>query len=395
MKKISISILGSTGSIGLNTFEIIKKRKNIFKIILLSANKNYSEICKQIRRYNPEVFVINNNKILKKVKKKFKNKKIKIVNNFEVLRSFKKTDVTISAIPGIAGLKPTILMTQKSKKVLIANKESIICGWRLIKNKAKRFNTKLIPIDSEHFSIMQLLKSQRRDDIEKIYITASGGPFLNRELNKFKKIKPHDAIKHPKWKMGKKVSIDSATLMNKILEIIEAQKLFCFDSKKFEILIHPESLVHAIIKFKNGLSKFIYHETSMIVPLANAIFNNKINIDQFYKTSKKNKNLYKNLSFKKIDIKKFPLSRLKDKINDRPSSAIIINAANEILVDQFLKKNINFLDINKFILSTLRDRNFRKYAIREPKNIDQIYKIDNWARTLILKKIEKKNDKNF
>ena len=193
----------------------------------------------------------------------------------------------------------------------------------------------------------------------------------------------------------KKVSIDSATLMNKILEIIEAQKLFCFDSKKFEILIHPESLVHAIIKFKNGLSKFIYHETSMIVPLANAIFNNRINIDQFYKTSKKNKNLYKNLSFKRIDIKKFPLSRLKDKINDHPSSAIIINAANEILVDQFLKKNINFLDINKFILSTLRDRNFRKYAIREPKNIDQIYKIDNWARTLILKKIEKKNDKNF
>ena len=179
------------------------------------------------------------------------------------------------------------------------------------------------------------------------------------------------------------------------LEIIEAQKLFCFDSKKFEILIHPESLVHAIIKFKNGLSKFIYHETSMIVPLANAIFNNRINIDQFYKTLKKNKNLYKNLSFKKIDIKKFPLSRLKDKINDHPSSAIIINAANEILVDQFLKKNINFLDINKFILSTLRDRNFRKYAIREPKNIDQIYKIDNWARTLILKKIEKKNDKIF
>ena len=133
----------------------------------------------------------------------------------------------------------------------------------------------------------------------------------------------------------------------------------------------------------------------MIVPLANAIFNNRINIDQFYKTSKKNKNLYKNLSFKKIDIKKFPLSRLKDKINDHPSSAIIINAANEILVDQFLKKNINFLDINKFILSTLRDRNFRKYAIREPKNIDQIYKIDNWARTLIIKKIEKKNEKNF
>ena len=122
---------------------------------------------------------------------------------------------------------------------------------------------------------------------------------MNRELNKFKKIKPHDAIKHPKWKWEKS-EYNSATLMNKILEIIEAQKLFCFDSKKFEILIHPESLVHAIIKFKNGLSKFIYHETSMIVPLANAIFNNRINIDQFYKTSKKNKNLYKNLSFKRL-----------------------------------------------------------------------------------------------
>ena len=226
MKKI-ISILGSTGSIGLSSLKILSKKKNLFTINVLAANKNYKLICKQIDQFKPKVFIINNFNILQKVKKKYKKNKIQIINNIDQKRNISiKSDITISAIPGIAGLSPTIEFTKKSKKILIANKESIVCGWNLIKKTALKYNTKIIPVDSEHFSIMKLLENHNIKDIKKIYLTASGGPFLNYKFSKLKKIKPSDAVKHPKWKMGKKISIDSASLMNKILELIEAQKIF-------------------------------------------------------------------------------------------------------------------------------------------------------------------------
>ena len=222
----TISILGSTGSIGLSVFKIIEKKKNFFKINLLSANKNYNSICQQIIKYKPNNFVITNRNIFFKIKNKFKKKKINIFNNFNSLNQKNKTDITISAIPGIAGLLPTINSIKFTKKILIANKESVICGWELIKNEAKKANTKIIPVDSEHYSILKLLENHDQNEIKKIYITASGGPFLNYKPNQFRRIKPADALKHPKWKMGKKISVDSSTLMNKILELIEAQRLF-------------------------------------------------------------------------------------------------------------------------------------------------------------------------
>ena len=217
MKKISI--LGSTGSIGLNTIKIIKK-KNFFKFYILAADKNYKLICKQIKELKPKIFIINNYKVFKKIKEKFKNKNLKIINNINSLKKLNISDITISAIPGIAGLNSTIELTKKSKKILIANKESVICGWNLIKSAALKNNTQIIPVDSEHFSIMKLIQNHKINHIKKIYLTASGGPFLNYKLSKLKKIKPYQAIKHPKWKMGKKISIDSASLMNKILEVI-------------------------------------------------------------------------------------------------------------------------------------------------------------------------------
>ena len=381
MKK-TISILGSTGSIGLNTFKIINKRKNNFQINLLSANKNLKLISKQIRIYKPKLFIINDKRIFKKVADKFKKSKTKILNSFEKIRNKKISHITVSAIPGIAGLKPTILMTKKSNKILIANKESIICGWNLIKRAAIKNKTKIIPVDSEHFSILNLLKNHSVDEVKKIYITASGGPFLNYKRKQFKKIKPVDALNHPKWKMGKKISVDSSTLMNKILELAEAQKLFNISNDKLDILVHPDSLVHAIIEFKNGLVKFMYHDTSMIIPLANAIFDGKIDIKNFYQNNnlKFKDKVTKNLNFRKVNNKIFPLIKLKNRILELPSTPIIINAANEILVDHFLNKKLQFLRINKIIMSVLNDRNYKKYAIRKPKNINHIIKIDKWAR---------------
>ena len=274
-------------------------------------------------------------------------------------------------------------------KLLIANKESIICGWEILKKDAKKYKTKIIPVDSEHYSIMKLLENHNNNEIKKIYLTASGGPFLKFKPNKLKYIKPKDAMKHPKWKMGKKISIDSSTLMNKILELIEAQKLFNIPNDKIDILIHPNSLVHAIIELKNGLKKFIYHETSMIIPLANAMFDGKLNIDNYFNNNlNKNKKIIENLIFEKVDKKIFPIIKLKNIANKYPSSAIIINASNEILVDHFLRKKIPFLSISKIIMGILRDRNYKKYAIRRPKNIKQINKIDNWARQITIKKIK-------
>ena len=387
MKK-KISILGSTGSIGLSTLHIIDRKKNYFKINLLSANKNFKKICEQIQKYKPNFFIVINYKIFKKVKKKFKNSNTKIFNNFNHTVIKKKSDITVTAIPGIAGLEPTIIMIKLSKKILIANKESVICGWNLIKKNALKNKTQIVPIDSEHFSIFKLLENHTLNEINKIYITASGGPFLNFKLKNLKNIKPKDALNHPKWKMGKKITIDSSTLMNKILELIEAQKLFNIPDGKLDILIHPECLVHAIVELKNGLNMFIYHSTSMIIPIANAIFDGKLNIKEFINVE--NKKEINNLFFSPVNKKIFPMIKLKDKMNQYPSTPIIINAANEILVDQFLKRNIPFLSISKNILTILNNRNYKKYAIRRPDNINQINIVDAWSRTVTMELIRKK-----
>jgi len=384
MKK-TISILGSTGSVGLTTLSIIDKKKKFFNLYLLSANKNYKLICKQINKYNPNFFIVTDKKIYEKVKNKFKNKKIEILNNFKSIIQKKKIDITISAIPGIAGLLPTLQTIKITKKILIANKESIICGWNILSKCAKKYKTEIIPVDSEHYSIFNILKNNQNREIEKVIITASGGPFLNYKLNQLKNIGPKDALKHPKWKMGKKITIDSSTLMNKILELIEAQKLFNLPSNKLDILIHPQSLVHAIVIFKGGLKKFIYHETTMVIPLANAIFEENLNIKDFYK--KKHKNHIDNLTFAKVDKKIFPIIKIKKKLNQYPSTSIIINAINEVLVDQFLSKKIPFLSIHKIIMAILKDSNYKKYAIKKPKNISQITYIDKWARLITLKKL--------
>ena len=388
MKKL-ISILGSTGSVGLTTLSIIDKTKNEFYPYIFSANKNFNLICKQIKKYKPKIFVINDKNTFLKILSKYKYKKIKILNNFDSLKIKTISDITISAIPGIAGLKPTIKMTGLSSKILLANKESIICGWDLILKKSKKNKTKLIPIDSEHFSILKLLENQKRNQIKKIYLTASGGPFLNFTSQQLKKIKPNQALRHPKWKMGKKITIDSATLMNKIFELIEAQKLFNISNNLMDIIIHPNSLVHAIIELKNGLKKLVYHETSMIIPLANAIFDGVVDIKRFYK--KKVSFKFENLIFKKVDKNIFPAINLISKMNQFPSAPIIINAANEVLVDQFLNKKIAFLDINKIIMAIIKDSNYKKYAVKNPSNIKQIYQIDFWARSITINKINKNN----
>jgi len=389
MKIKTLAILGSTGSIGRSTLEIAKKT-NKFKIVLIIANANYLRIKSQIKFFNPKIVIINNLKVYLKIKKMNKLKKIIILNNTNNLSKYiQKVDITVSAIPGIAGLEPTLAFVKLSKKILLANKESIICGWKLIKNTAIKYNTELVPIDSEHFSISELTKKHSAEDIEKIYITASGGPFLKLNKSKFKNIKPKEAIKHPKWKMGKKISVDSATLMNKVLELTEALKLFSFELNKYEILIHPQSLVHAIVKFKNGTVYFLYHSPDMKIPISNALFENKFNYRKYFKQRGLKKLSDQKLEFFMPDKKKFPTLNLIPKMNNSKSGPIIINAANEIFVDEFLKKNIQFNDIFSYLNLVLKDKSYIKTSNLPCNSIKNIYYIDNLSRNIAYKIIKK------
>ena len=382
MKKKTFALLGSTGSIGKSSLSVINKLKNT-KVELIFADKNFKEIMKQIKIFRPRVVVVNSFKTFTKLKNIFKNKKIIILNEYKKSKKYlKKIDVTISAIPGINGLEPTIFFTEISKKILIANKESVICGWNLIKAKAKKFNTKFTPIDSEHFSINFLLKNCLPDQINKIYITASGGPFLNLDKKSFKKIHPNQAIKHPKWKMGKKISVDSATLMNKVLEVIEAVKLFSINLDKFKIIVHPQSLVHSIIELKNGLRIFLYHEPDMRIPIANAIEDSNKNLENFDFNYKKISN---KLTFFSVNKKKFPVEEIIKKINVNNSSPILVNAANEIIVDYFLKKKIKFIEIFKYLKLFLNTHDYIKTSKIKPNSIENIRKIDLIGRKIINK----------
>ena len=391
MKKISI--LGSTGKIGEVSLKILEKKKKYYSVYILSGYKNYKKIIYQIKKYKPKIFIIFDLNTYEKVKRKLKSTNVIILNKHNYLNyKIKNSNIIITAIPGIDGLKPTLDFIKKSQKLLIANKESIICGWNLIKKESRKYKVKIIPIDSEHFSIMQILKNIKNNDIEKIFITASGGPFLKFNKKQIAQATPSQAIKHPKWKMGKKISIDSATLMNKIFEVVEASKLFSINLNKIEILIHPQSLIHAIIKYKNGLSTLLYFEPDMTIPICNAISDQGLDIKNYLnaKTKKDNLIIKEKLEFFKVDKNKFPAIKLKPILNKFNSLPIVVNAGNEIFVDQFLKKKISFYSIIYNLFKLLKDPKIRKYAIKKSTNLNSIISIDKWARDQATKILEKK-----
>ena len=382
MKK-KIAILGSTGSIGKILLDLLLKDKKNFEITLLTANKNYKDLYKQAIEFNVKNLIITDKSSYQALIKINKNKNIKIFNNFNNLNLiFKnKIDYVMSSIVGLDGLDPTLKIIKFTKKIAIANKESIICGWNLINKEFKKNKTKFIPVDSEHFSLWFGL-NDNYNNIEKVVITASGGPFINLPLNKFRDITISKALKHPNWKMGKKITIDSATMMNKVYEIIEAKNIFSLDYNQISILSHPSSYVHGIIKFKSGLIKLIAHDTNMKIPIFNSIQSelNRVNIKSNDIDIKK-LNL---LDFKKVNKKKFPLTKLL-KILPKNNSLFetILVSANDELVNLFLNKKIKFTDISKKLIKFVKNKNFNKYKRIKPKNIRQIVKLNQYVRLKI------------
>ena len=380
MKK-KIGILGSTGSIGENTVKIIQNDKKDFDVIFLSTNTNVKKLLKQSLILKPKSVIIFDKKNYLKYKKKFTNKKIKVFNSFKELKkkSLKtKIDYIMCAITGLAGLDSTINCIDITKNIAIANKESIICAWSLIEKKLTKNKTKFIPVDSEHFSIWSLLKNESINSVEKLIITASGGPFLNYKLNKLKNVKPKDAIKHPNWNMGKKISIDSATLMNKVFEVIEAQRIFKIDIKKFEIFIHPKSYIHSIIKFINGQIKILAHDTDMKIPIFNSIYQNKLK--KIY-TKEININLLNNLKLNKVNSSKYPSIQILNKINNNNTLfETVLISANDELVDLYIKNKIKFLDINKNLTKILKYEKYSNLIRKKPKKISDIINLSEEVR---------------
>jgi len=374
MKK-KIAILGSTGSIGKTLIEILKKDKKNFEIVLLTADENYKELLKQAKIFKVKNLIITNENSYNKVKKNRLSKNINVYNDFNNFRKIfkKKVDYTMSSISGIQGLKPTIEIIKYTKKIAIANKEAIICGWDLIEIKLKKYKAEFIPVDSEHFSIWYALKNIEKNLIEKIYLTASGGPFLEKSLKKLNKVNIKQVINHPNWKMGKKISTDSATMINKVFEVIEAKKIFKISYNKLAIIIHPKSYVHSIIKLKNGLTKIVVHDTNMKIPIFNSLYSSKKKIN----SKKLDFKTLNNLDFRDVNPRKFPLIKiLKILPNNTSLFETILVSINDKFVELFLKNKIKFTDISKKMNKMLNSYSLRKYKKIKPKNIEEIIKMN-------------------
>ena len=370
MKK-NIIILGSTGSIGKTSLSAINNNKN-YKVCLLSTRSNVKKLYKQALQYDVKRVIIEDKISFNRYKNNFKKKKINVYLGHDNLNKIfkKKIDFCINSISGIEGLFPTLKIIPLTKNILIANKESIICGWDLIQKNLQKYKTNFIPIDSEHFSIWNLIKNEEKENIEKVILTASGGPFLKKKIKNISNIKPNEATRHPKWKMGKKISIDSSTMMNKIFEFIEAKKIFNLSNKEIEILIHPNSFVHAIIYFKGNLIKFLAHDTSMKIPISNALgIKDRIN-----KNSISNKLKYLNdLNFETPKIKTFPLLKILKLIPNKSSYfETILITLNDELVFKYLKGKINYISIQLNLLKLIKKPYFKRFYKLKPKNIYDI-----------------------
>ena len=366
-----IIILGSTGSIGRATLKVVKENPDKFEVIGLSARKNTSLLNKQIEEFRPSYV-----SILDKGKAKALriNKGLKILAGEEGLEeiSKKKCDILVLGVPGLSALKPLFSCLGRAKKVLLANKEAIISAGEIVKERAKNENTELFPVDSEAWAVFNLLKKEEREDILSVYLTASGGPFWDKPKEIIKNVKAEEAIRHPVWKMGKKISVDSATLMNKGFEVIEIKRLFNIDSENIKILIHPQSVVHAFLekRDKSLISCMFYPD--MRIPISSGL-----GIDNF---SLKGKKLLldkiKGLEFFLPDYKKFPLLNLAYFVaNKEKSFPTVLVSADEEVVDFYLKEKVSFSDIPKII-----ERVIAKHKPGEITSLEDVYYWEAWAK---------------
>ncbi|MEA1939541.1 MAG: 1-deoxy-D-xylulose-5-phosphate reductoisomerase [Candidatus Caldatribacteriota bacterium] len=376
MKK-KIVILGSTGSIGKQALKVISDNQKEFDLIGLSGWENVELLNKQILKYKPKIAVVKDEYLAKKVKNNTKNKfSVKImwgIRGLIELATMEETDLLVIAITGIASLIPTYEAIKKNKNIALASKEAMVVAGEILTNEAKLHNINIIPIDSEHNAIFQCIKNEKKENIEKIILTASGGSLYNLTESTLKDVTVEEALNHPNWKMGKKITIDSATLMNKGLEVIEARWFFNMPLDKIEVVIHPQSYIHSMVQFIDGTIQAQISEHDMKLPIQYAmtyperIKNNYPVIDLVK---------IKQLTFKSPNYKKFPCIKLAYKaIEIGGTMPAVLNAANEIAVSAFLNKRIKIVEISNIIQTIMKNHKVKMNPV-----IADIFDADYWAR---------------
>ena len=376
MKK-KVTIFGSTGSVGVSTLDIITAHKEKFEIVGLTINQNYKKLLEQVELFKPKVVAIKSEFAYKEFCKQYSGKNLKILTGKSCLIDVLDFDVdfVMAGIVGAAGLIPVLEAAKKGLVIGLANKESLVCSGSILKKIVLDHGAKLLPIDSEHNAIFQVLDSKNKSQIDKIILTASGGPFFGRNRDELKNVSPKEAIKHPNWNMGRKISVDSATLMNKGLEVIEAYYLFDFSVDKIDVLIHPQSIIHSCVEYSDGSILAQMGTPDMKTPIAYALgYPYRISAP----IKKLSLDMVKELTFQLPDHKTFPLLNLAiEAIKIEKNAPTILNAANEVAVQAFLENKISFLSISKIVDLTLN-----KAKICSIKSIDEILQEDKSARIL-------------
>ena len=373
----NLVVLGSTGSIGISTLDVVRKNKKIFKVEALIANTNYQLMIDQYEEFRPSFIYLANNEARKSFLENVRNldKTTTVLSSEDEITSIlgsEDVDIVIAAIVGFAGLKPVYNSLLNGKQVLLANKESYVVAGEFLNKIAKESNSTIFPIDSEHSAIHQCLQGiESNESVSRLILTGSGGPFLRRDIADFASITPDEAIAHPVWSMGKKISVDSSTMMNKCLEIIEARWLF--DIKEIDVIIHPEGIIHSLVEFNDNSVIAQLSMPDMKIPIAHALgFPEKITSG----VEKLNLAQIGNLSFEEPNLQKFPAIRLAEEcLKEGGSSFTILNAANEVCVDAFLEGKIGYLDIHK-IISKILD----KSHITDVKEVEEFFEVDKKSR---------------
>lgn len=360
MKEVkNIAILGSTGSIGTQTLDIISEYPQSFRTYLLTANRNVDLLIEQSKKYLPKKAIIADDSLYDRLKEALKNYPIKVASGSKAISEAvcdEGIDTVVTAMVGYSGLEPTINAIKSSKTLALANKETLVVAGELITKLLRHSDSKIIPVDSEHSAIFQCLEGERTEHAEKIILTASGGPFRTKSLEELTHVTVKDALNHPNWDMGAKVTIDSASMMNKGFEMIEAHWLFGCPSKQIEIVVHPQSIVHSMVQFSDGSIKAQLGVPDMHLPIRYALgYPKRLATKQPPLTLSQ----YSHLTFEVPDTKKFPLlSFAFDAIEMGGNEPCILNAANEIAVAAFLEGKIRFVDMPKVVAKTMENISF-------------------------------------
>ncbi|MFO0792846.1 MAG: 1-deoxy-D-xylulose-5-phosphate reductoisomerase [Candidatus Brocadiaceae bacterium] len=375
----NIVVLGSTGSIGKNTLEVVRNLKDEFRVVGLSANSRWELLSDQIEEFQPAYVALNNGELVRKLKNRFSNNRLEIITGNNCLKELvlrDEVDIVVSAVVGAVGLPAAIATLQQGKTLALANKESLVMAGQIVMSLAKK--DQILPVDSEHSAIFQALQSGRLNEIKRVIITASGGPFYDYPHDKLSDVKPAQALKHPTWQMGQKITIDSATLMNKALEIIEARWLFDLKTEQIDVVIHPQSIIHSMVEFCDGSVIAQMGMPDMKVPIQYAL-----TYPERKSLSVQHLDLSKigSLTFKKPDMEKFPALRLGyQAAKEGGTVGVILNAANEVAVQAFLNGQIKFTEISSSVEKVINNHLF----IKNPC-LEDILAADSWARQEITK----------